>query len=283
MGSFKVYVSLAGCLAVAASMSTARAADLLPPPPPMMVEPMEDFAGGWYLRGDVGVSKYEGSKFSSPELPTAVFYGEKFGSGAFAGGGVGYRFNNWFRADVTGEYRFSTGFKTNDRDTFRDGFGNQITSYERTWGDYSAAVVMLNGYFDLGTWHGVTPFIGGGVGYAYHWLHGFETETKNVYANPTFPVGVSGGTIRDKEKGDFAWALHAGLGYDVTPNVKLELAYRYMNLGSVRTGVIDCFCGQIYQGVRVKDLESHDIKIGMRWALNGPSEVYQPAPLMRKY
>jgi opacity protein-like surface antigen len=276
---------VAGFLEVATSVTTARAADLLPPPPPMPAyEPIAEDLGGWYLRGDVGVSHYEGSKFKSSDYPGAVFFGEDFGSGAFAGGGVGYRFNSWFRADVTGEYRFSTGIQVRDRETFSSG-GYQITSHEKTKGDYAAAVVLANGYVDLGSWYGITPFVGAGVGWAYQRLHNFETSTLNIYDSPGIPVGVSGGTLRDKSKGNFAWALHAGLGYDVTPNVKLELGYRYLNFGSTRTGQIDCFCGASYQGLKVKDLESHDVKLGMRWALGGgvAAPAYEPEPLIRKY
>ena len=56
MGSSKIYASLAGFLAVAASTMTARAADLLPPLP--APEPFEvaSVGGGWYLRGDIGFS-----------------------------------------------------------------------------------------------------------------------------------------------------------------------------------------------------------------------------------
>ena len=282
MGSSKVYATLAGFLAVAASTMTARAADLLPPPP--MPEPFEvaSVGGGWYLRGDVGVSHYDGDKFRNAQVPTAVFSGENFGSGGFAGAGVGYQFNNWFRADVTGEYRFSTGISVRDRDSFFDAAGNGITSYERLKGDYSSTLVMLNGYVDLGTWYGVTPFIGAGVGWGHHWLSGFDTSTVNVYANPAIGSGVSGGTVRDAQKDNFAWALHAGIGYDVTQNVKLEVAYRYLNFGDVRTGQIDCFCGAVFQGQRVRDLQAHDIKIGMRWMFGDSTPVDHP-PLMRKY
>lgn len=278
MGSMKVYATVAGFLALASSFTAVRAADLLSPPPPPMapMEPVSDFGGGWYLRGDVGVSHYQGGKFSNPSLPNSTFYGEDLGSGGFAGVGVGYQFNSWFRADVTGEYRFSTGVTAQDRDQ-----GGGFLGYERYKGHYSAGVFLVNAYFDLGTWHGITPFVGAGVGYAQNNMTGFDTSTQIILPFP----GVSGGTIRDKSHGNLAWALHAGLSYDVTPNVKLELAYRYLNLGQGRTGLVDCYCNNVAPGFRIKDIESHDIKLGMRWALGGPSVApsYEPAPLMRKY
>lgn len=282
MGSLKVYATLAGCLAAAASMmSTARAADLLPPPPPPMEPMVSDVGGGWYLRGDVGVSKYDAGRVRSPGTPGAQFYENDFGAGSFAGIGAGYQFNSWFRADVTGEYRYSKGFKLFDRETFISN-GFQVNGFEKSHGDYSSGLVLLNGYVDLGTWYGITPFVGGGVGYVHHWMSGFDTETFNYY--PALgQIGSNGGHIRDKATGSFAWALHAGLAYDVTPNVKLELGYRYVNLGTVSTGVIDCYCGSTYPGIKVKELDAHEVKLGMRWALGGAVASYEPAPLMRKY
>ena len=44
----------------------------------------------------------------------------------------------------------------------------------------------------------------------------------------------------DSSKWSMAWALHAGVAYNVTNNFKVELAYRYVNFGSIDTPVIDC-------------------------------------------
>lgn len=289
MGSLKVYATVAGFLALASSVSAVRAADLLPPPPPppMPVEPVSDIGGGWYLRGDVGVSKYNVGKASHTQLPNATFYGEEVGSGAFAGAGIGYQFNSWFRADVTGEYRFSTGMKFRDKEYFSDGV-NQINGNEFYKSNLSSGVFLLNGYFDLGNWYGVTPFIGAGVGYAYNNVSGFEHSTMNFYPTALgLNPGINGGYARDKGNGNLAWALHAGLAMDITPNLKLELAYRYLNLGEARTGDVYCYCNSttVRPGFKIKDIEAHDVKIGLRWAFGGPAiaPAMEPAPLMRKY
>jgi opacity protein-like surface antigen len=286
MGRFKTFALAAGALTIAAAaipaaMSVAQAADLLPPPL-YPVAPIVDVASGWYLRGEVGVSAYSGGKFSSSNQPPSVFYGQDFGSGAFAGGGFGYQFNNWFRADVTGEYRFSNGVRVFDYTNFIDGGGFPAIARETTQGNYKGAVFLLNGYVDLGTWWGVTPFVGGGVGWAYNRLTNFN-DFSQIEDPIGGPVSTSGGVYQAGNKSGLAWAIHAGLSYAVTHNLKLELAYRYLNLGDAKTGTLNCFCGQTFTGITSKDLVSQDIMFGMRWLLAGPIVAPIEAPLVRKY
>ena len=87
----------------------------------------------------------------------------------------------------------------------------------------------------------------------------------------------------DSAKWNFAWALHAGLGYQVTRNVTIELAYRYMDLGDFKTGPTNSFDGvTVVNGspFTVKDVTSHDVKLGVRWQLDSPP-AYMP-PLVTK-
>ncbi len=93
----------------------------------------------------------------------------------------------------------------------------------------SEAVFLANGYVDLGTWWCVTPFIGAGIGTAYNRISGFRDDgfgDSFGVARPSSFVYAA-----DAGKWNFAWALHAGLGYQVTPDVTLELGYSYVNLG----------------------------------------------------
>jgi len=309
MGTFQ-RIALAGLVAVATS-APALAADLLPPPPMAPVPvPVVEVGSGWYLRGDVGVGSQEIDKIDGLDVVKdgGSFWRKSLADTAFVGVGVGYQFNNFLRFDVTGEYRTSAKFDVSDKFvhnttfyTIPDGIPydgiKQLTN--RYTGDLQTSVFLANAYFDLGTWYGITPFVGGGVGVAYHRIrNGFDTglhyNYTAGYAGSAFPANEStGGTLLDRTKSDLAWAVHAGLAYAVTPNLKLELAYRYLNMGHAESGKL--VCGGIcqsnvsYPPLKLKDIDSHDIKIGMRWLLGSPAPVAVaepvpvPVPLVRKY
>ncbi len=52
-------------------------------------------------------------------------------------------------------------------------------------GNFDSAVVLANAYFDdLGTWYGITPFIGGGVGYAFNHVSSYSTNQQ--FTSPTY-------------------------------------------------------------------------------------------------
>jgi opacity protein-like surface antigen len=280
MGSFKHY-ALAGILALAAS-TTAHAADLLPPPPPMPYAPVE-VGGGWYLRGDIGMTNQQGDQLSfiPKDVATAHGVGDEsfktvhhdFDSSPFGGVGVGYQFNHWIRGDLTGEYRGKSSFHGLESSLVTRGDMDKYDATKSEW------VGLANVYFDLGTWYGLTPFVGAGVGF---------TRTKIDNFVDTF-IGGNGGTggafANSHSETDLAWAVHAGVAYDVTPNFKVELAYRYLNLGDAQTGTFRAFdnSGCNCVAAKFKDLDSHDFKVGLRWMLGGPVMAASNEPIIRKY
>ena len=261
----------------------AHSADLLPPLPPEPLPPPVEIGGGWYLRGDVGVGASDLGAITSNPAGAAVLTGYRIDQKSiddtyFAGGGFGYQFSSFFHADITAEYRGGGHIAFLER---YDGGGGKdgLDSYKA---NLSSVVTMANGYVDLGTWYGVTPYVGGGVGAAFHRVGGFSDFGAGTAAGG---YGISGG----KQSTSFAWSAQAGLAYNVTQNVKLELGYRYMNLGHVKLGTISCYGGCESTSFAVKDITSHDVKLGMRWMLGGYSPPivadYQPmpGPLVRKY
>ena len=277
---------LAAAVVAGASVS-ASAADLLPPPPPIEAPPPPDF-GGWYLRGDVGVGVNQLSDLRSTfnplvTVPAPMFNQWSIGDSAFAGGGVGYQFNSWFRADLTGEYRTASDYRATQSYSWIWGgapCGIDARCYDTYHAQHSAAVFLANGYFDLGTWYGITPYVGGGLGFAVNWF-------QNFYDTSISPVGGFG-YANDVTQTNFAWAAMAGLAYNVTPNLKLELGYRYLDMGKITTNGIVC------AGVAVCPYErqscylgAHDIRLGFRYMLGGfappPVLAPPPGPLVRKY
>jgi opacity protein-like surface antigen len=292
MVSVKV-MAFAGIATVVAG--AANAADMPQLLPPVPVPYYEDFAAAWYLRGDIGLSNQSVDSlfnvlYSTTENVNTVF--KEFDSAPIFGVGFGYQFNNWIRADVTGEYRAGATF--HGLDIVRSG-GNTFTDEYRAI--KSEWLVLANIYADFGTWAGFTPFVGVGVGGSRNTISSF------IDVCTTCPGGgvAHGGT--ESSKWNFAWAIHAGIGYKVTNNVTLEFAYRYVDLGDALSGDLVTYLGQnsINNPMEFRGLTSHDFKFGVRWMFNPapvkpvydyppppkydyppPKYDYPPPPLMRR-
>jgi opacity protein-like surface antigen len=287
MRSVKFFVA-AGAASLLSSV--AFAADL-PAPPPYAPPPAQDF-GGWYLRGDIGMSNQSIKNLRSTD---AALYQDlntfsettNFDAAPTYQIGVGYQFNNWFRADITGQYRGSANFKGSDLTSFPISPGgpiaNGIDNYSASKSEW---LFLANAYADLGTWWCVTPFIGAGVGAARVSISNFTDNGVTNNQGPGAFVGgppvVSAVSAASGSQWNFAWALHAGLGYRISPNATLELAYSYVNLGDGVTGVASTFDGSAGGHVfKFNNITSQDVTLGVRW--NFDSEpVYVPPPLITK-
>ena len=257
------------------------AADLPIAQPPMYAPPLVDF-GGWYLRGDVGFSNQSVSRVldtnSTAYNNVAVSQTSSFDSAGIFDVGVGYAFNNWFRADVTAQWRGKSNFTCLDVVTGTGPFAGFVGTdlYTATKSEF---VFLANAYFDLGTWWCVTPFIGAGVGTARVSIADFSDTGDFINGGAQFhSLNYAG----QASKWNFAWAAHAGLAYRVTPSVTLELAYSYIDLGSGITGPsysFDQVTNTTHAPFAFHDITSHDLTLGVRWNLDTPPPVM---PLVSK-
>ena len=276
--------------ATAASMlSTAALAADLPiavPPPPVPVQPCcasNDF-GGWYLRGDVGFSnstiKSLRNNDSSLYTPLTSFNETtQLDSAGIYDIGFGYQFNNWFRMDVTGQYRGSANFKGTDTFT-GSAYGATYYGVDNYNASTSQWLVLANAYVDLGTWWCITPFVGAGVGTARVSMASFTDTGINTIPGSAYSVTSAANASR----WNFAWALHAGLAYHVNPNVTLEVAYSYVNMGNGVTGATAAYDGSFVNGqpFTLHTITSNDVKVGLRWAINPTPAYVPPPPLITK-
>jgi len=258
----------------------AGAVDLPPAPAlPKAIEAEPEFAG-WYLRGDIGLGLAAEPKLAAATLapsPTNVSPGTTWASHAttppfgMIDAGVGYRLNAWVRMDGTLEYR-GGAFRA------RSPSSDPAAYVSSDSADLSSIVGLLNVYADLGTYWGFTPFVGAGAGVA-------DNAASRLAAGgagfaPSGPFSARSGALAGGSRTSFAWALMAGVGFDVAPGFRLELGYRYLNYGSLAISGWRCpaaadavLCGGPPLVVRSRGrLASSDIRLGLIWTMGEPAQ-----------
>jgi opacity protein-like surface antigen len=267
----------------AAFCSTAVFAADMPIMTPPTYAPVADF-GGWYLRGDIGFSNQNVKNVvdtnSAAYNNVAVTQTKSFGSAGIYGGGIGYQFNNWFRADVTGQYRGNSNFSGIDVVTGTGPFTGFVGTDVYT-ATKSEVLFLANGYIDLGTWWYLTPFVGAGVGTARVSIANFTDTGDFINGGQTHSLNYAG----QGSKWNFAWAAHAGIAYHVSPGLTLELAYSYVDMGNGMTGPsysFDQVTNTTHAPFSFRSVTSNDVKLGLRWNFEEFAPPPPPPPIVRK-
>jgi opacity protein-like surface antigen len=247
-----------GFAALLGSAAPSVAADLglkdsYAPPPPQRT---------WYLKGTIGMHNHEVGEIWTDAYAAGNFtvHHTDMKSAPFFGLGIGVDHGRWLRFDVTGEYRGKFIFLGQDRYTGTPNGTNEYTADIESW------VGLVNAYVDLGAWCGITPYVGGGIGIGSLSVQGLKdinTATNGVYY------------ANDHTEVNFAWALYAGMSYDVTERFTLDLGYRYLDLGDTKSGTAyDAWGGNpSYDGVEIRDVTSHDLMFSARFALDRRAPV----------
>ena len=127
---------------------------------------------------------------------------------------------------------------------------------------------MLNGYKDFGNFGGFTPYAGAGIGVAYNIVD-------DVYftGNPDLPNRIHG----DRDIA-FAWALMAGVGYQISDRAILDIGYRFIDMGKANSERSDT-AFSVNPRVRIDDLEAHEVKVGLRYHFGQSDCCAYQAPL----
>jgi opacity protein-like surface antigen len=242
----------------------------------------------FYLRADLGSARPAVGAFSQMDLTDngGAFVSKSVDDTVMIGAGLGWQVTDRIRFDITAEYRSSAQVTALDNlsATLTNPDGSLIanTHYQ---GRMSAIVGLLNGYLDLGTQRGITPYVGAGIGLSRTSTAGFTTASSSTFVDATtgeaatqLTHGIGGG----KSQLNFAWALMAGFNVDISTHAKLDLGYRYLNLGAdiaATTGVFDCVCGVVAQPLKMGDLEAHEFRIGLRIPLSRSAEPMHHRPM----
>ena len=268
-GSQLLLGSALGSALVLTLCVSANAADIYEAPPQPVYEappPPPPLDRGIYIKGYIGQANPDvGSIFTEAyNTNTFTVFHEDIKSSPLFGLGIGYQRNHWLRFDLTGEYRGDAIFVAQDRFLGGVGFGPGTNEYTA---DISSWLGLANAYIDMGNWCGFTPYIGAGIGFASLSVNGLKDI--NTVNGAAFYA-------HDKTSTNFAWALHAGVSFDVSPQFVVDLAYRYAQLGDAQTGVAFDAIGvsPSYSGVQINDIVSNDLLLGFRYKLQREQPVY---------
>lgn len=171
-------------------------------------------ASGWYVSVFGGANWSDDHSISAATAPTisadTLSWTADGDAGFVVGGAVGLNLNQvapGLRAEVEVAYRQNNFNGLWSTFTVTLGASSGTIDY-----DFSNFSVLANVWydFDLG---GVKPYVGGGIG----------------WANAQADGGIAGGTTAafDFEEDGFAWQIGAGINFDISPNMKLGVGYRY--------------------------------------------------------
>ncbi len=280
--------SFLGSLVATFVMFPAAAALAADYDPPIVIDDAAEYmpaelGSGWYLRGDIGyafATRSNGSFTYRTFDPLTGLYGEgvfdsaRLRNDLTVGIGFGYRFTDWIRADATVDW-FRTRFNGTTSSaapcisplvdpTFA---GTSCRSEDS--GQAKALSFLANGYVDLGTYVGFTPYVGAGAGMTY--LQWEQFTGNNFCVGATCPRGLaSTDTHASLKDWRFTYAAMAGVAYDVNKNIKVDLGYRYRRItGGSMFGWDGASRAAGATGVqgRQPGFSTHEFKIGLRYEL----------------
>ncbi len=202
--------------------------------------------GGFYGSIKAGGSFLDATKSTSTNSTDATGSSSKFkdDSGYALGAAVGY---NWMDMDMPIrtelEYMYHSDFKFQAEDS-----NSTLTD------KINLQTLMLNAYWDFYNSTAFTPYINGGVGFA--WVKEKFSTTAGTAAL-TAPD--------DHTTTNFAFNLGAGVGWSITDSVIMDLAYRYNHYGNGKKVTAGLATEAVRKTSQVKNISTHDVLLGLRY------------------
>ena len=160
--------------------------------------------------------------------------------------------------------------EANKRDDYEIKNRTYYTEFNGSTSDHTADIdsktLFLNILFDfqpiLVGKNSVKPYIGAGVGYSRNRL------SKVREGNLKYPTRVT--HIDGSSKSNTAYKLTAGLLFDITENLSVDVNYQYVDLGSFEsgTGVTNLADGRratLLRAINGAGIDAHEILIGLQY------------------
>jgi len=197
---------------------------------------------GPYVTGFLGITVPKDTDATGTDFsPTGGQFNERIGfdPGVYVGGAGGFDFG-FLRLE--GEL----SYKEADIKSVTDQTGTN--QYRAVDGNLGALAFMVNAFFDIHNETPVTPYVGGGIGFAT--LHLTDTFATNAGNQRVFLYPKDDDTV-------FAYQVGAGLDIALNRRYSLDLGYRYFNTDRAT------FNGDLVTSSGIR-FESHNAMVGFR-------------------
>jgi opacity protein-like surface antigen len=170
---------------------------------------------------------------------------------------IGYDFDKKFNVPIRTELEYAIFSKAKARKQFA--YGEFIDDEDLHRGhNIRTQTLFLNAYWDINTGTKFTPYIGGGLGIGF-----IKFEFYNKSAGPGGDGFEGIYSPLNKTNTNFIWNLGAGLGYDINDNWTIDLGYRFVGLGEVKSKKLYDDDGST--GIQKLDLNQHQFALGVRF------------------
>lgn len=271
----------------------APAAVPVPAPVPVPTTP-----SGWYLRADIGVGFADSPKITQngrlfgfdagsvgstgpePFGANPAWFNSDFNTFVSGGIGAGYNWGRGFRTDLTAEartvgkadgiggYRYNQyAFQGGPPATWQpvlDGSGNQVV-INGAYNDHTEVdtkVFLFNAYYDVAHWGPFKPYIGAGIGFTYSRV---SRDSTLVETNSSTGVATTTTNNQNRDTFGLAAAATAGVSYDLTQSISLDVNYRYLYL---QGSTIDLPYTGGTSRVSLGDYGEHALRTGLRFNID---------------
>ncbi|MBZ9796217.1 outer membrane protein [Mesorhizobium sp. ES1-4] len=238
-------------------LTSALAADY---DPPIYVDQAPDYVpvevgSGWYLRGDVSYLVEKSFKDDDFAFTPASF--DEKQDPIFASIGFGYHFNDYLRADLNLGYLPGNKIGIGYDDSATVTLPATATVASASLKNYAYSL-MLNGYVDLGTYVGITPYLGAGLGV----VQSKRQLSASYFTENSDPTDDF--TQQDnRTKYSLAYTLNAGFAYQVSKNVSIDLGYQYFSAPDAEYVTAESLTSYpVHKGI-----SNHQVKLGLRYDL----------------
>jgi opacity protein-like surface antigen len=182
-----------------------------------------------YFAGYLGLNTYEDQKFT--EKTTNNNGDFQLDNATSFAGAIGLRLSRQLRLEGEFSYRNAE---------FKDVVISNVGSFS-TGGQIDSKVALANLYYDFDVPWKIQPYVGGGVGYAFH--NGTVSDGSGLLTNANIKAD------------GFVWNAGAGLKYRPRTDLAYSLGYRYLSSPSLSFGDYEM------------DYSTHEFRLGLEWDL----------------